>query len=176
MKFFMHPSRLNSLLTIAGIFLSFALPTVVVGLHAADDIKTQVVFPAEYRHWVHVKSALIGRESPLYEAEGGFHHIYANAQALAGLESGSFSDGSIFVYDLLSLSEKEGRSSESSRRRVDVMVKDSKRYADSGGWGFGRFVADDRNHEVLTPERRTQCFQCHSSQKEHGLIFSRFRP
>ena len=55
---------------------------------------------------------------------------------------------------------------------VQVMVKDSKRYAETGGWGFGRFIdgkpADEAQHKA--------CFACHSKNadvKAHDFVFTR---
>ena len=124
--------------------------------------------------WVHVKSGVIGSEFPM-EPERGIHHVYANRAALAGFESGSFEDGSVVVYDLVSLSEKGGVGTEGPRRRIDVMVKDSKLYAATGGWRFGRFMADDHEHNVMTPDLHKVCVQCHEKQKAHGFVFSDFR-
>ncbi len=56
---------------------------------------------------------------------------------------------------------------------VQVMVKDSKRYAATGGWGFGRFIGgkpvDEAQHET--------CFACHQARvKQHDFVFTRFAP
>jgi hypothetical protein len=122
-----------------------------------------------------VKSAVIGPEFPAYATEGGIHHIYANKTALGGFANGSFEDGSVLVYDLLSLSEKNGIGTEGARRRIDVMVKDSKRYAASGGWGFARFMVDDHEHDVLTSGAAQSCYQCHANRKAQGFVFSELR-
>jgi hypothetical protein len=140
-----------------------------------SDPSNRVAFPSQYRKWTHVKSAIVGPASPLFAAEGGIHHIYANGEAIRGLESGVFADGSMLVYDLLSTEETNGVSSERGRRRVDVMVKDRRFYPGSGGWGFERFLGDDRSHGTLTEEQRSACIACHS-RKDHDLVFSRFRP
>jgi hypothetical protein len=140
-----------------------------------DEPPQNIPFPAGYRDWVHVKSAVIGPEFPAYGTEGGIHHIYANRTALAGFSNGTFEDGSILVYDLLTLSEKGGVGTEGARRRIDVMVKDSKRYAASGGWGFGRFMGDDHDRDVLTPDVTKVCYQCHEQRKAHGFVFSDLR-
>lgn len=161
--------------TTGTLLLVLTLVALVCDLWAADSTQRHIQFPSGYRGWVHVKSAIIDRDSPIFETEGGLHHVYANKQARAGLESGTFADGSILVYDLLSVSEKGGIGAEGPRRRVDVMTKDSKRYADSGGWGFARFMGDDHNHEVLTADDRKQCFQCRETQREHGFVFSSYR-
>jgi hypothetical protein len=56
---------------------------------------------------------------------------------------------------------------------VQVMVKDSKRYAGTGGWGFGRFV-DGR--PVDEQQHRT-CFACHEANaRGHDYVFTRFAP
>jgi hypothetical protein len=56
---------------------------------------------------------------------------------------------------------------------VQLMVKDSKRYASTGGWGFGRFIdgkaADRAQHET--------CFSCHEANaRDHDYVFSRYAP
>ena len=118
---------------------------------------------------------MIGPDFPAFATEGGIHHIYANEEALSGLRFGKFPDGSILVYDLLSTEEKGGITSEGPRRRVDVMVKDSAAYRSSGGWGFERFLGDNHGEGALTAADRAACFSCHSKQKDHDFVFSKFR-
>jgi cytochrome c551/c552 len=53
------------------------------------------------------------------------------------------------------------------------MVKDSKKYAASGGWGFGRFIdgkpADLAQHQ--------SCLACHQAKVvNHDLVFTRYAP
>jgi hypothetical protein len=57
--------------------------------------------------------------------------------------------------------------------RIEFMVKDSKKYAATGGWGFGRFVdgkpADEATHKT--------CFPCHEANvKNHDWVFTRYAP
>src|SRR2546423_5703808 len=86
-------------------------------------------FLKEFRRWAHVKSVLVGPRSAAFATEGGIHHIYANDKALEGYESGKFPDGSVIVYDLLQTKEVASNTIEGQTRRVDVMVKQSERYA-----------------------------------------------
>ena len=172
---FQIPTRLlRSQSKAFGIVLALAFATSFSHLRGDEPPQTHIAYPAGYREWVHVKSGVLGPEFPM-ESERGLHHVYANKTALEGIESGTFQDGSIVVYDLISLSEKGGVGTEGARRRIDVMVRDSKLYAASGGWGFGRFMGNDREHDVLTPEVRAICIQCHEKQKAHGFVFSEFR-
>ena len=166
--------RIFGSLSAAIVVLAAGSGALMFEVHGDESPQAQIAYPAGYRQWVHVKSGIIGSEFPM-EPERGIHHVYANQTALTGFESGTFGDGSIVVYDLVSLSEKGGVSTEGARRRIDVMVKDSKLYADTGGWRFGRFMADDREHNVMTPDLHQVCVQCHEKQKAHGFVFSEFR-
>lgn len=58
-------------------------------------------------------------------------------------------------------------------QRIEFMVKDSRKYASTGGWGFGRFVdgkaADEAQHRT--------CFPCHEAGvKGHDFVFTRYAP
>lgn len=134
-----------------------------------------VPYPAGYRQWAHVSSALIGPQSPAFENSGGIHHIYANEKAMEGYRTGRFPDGSVLVADFLETRESAGVTTEGSRRRIDVMVKESKRYAETGGWGFEQFRGDSQTDRMVTAQIATKCFACHAQQKEHDSVFSRFR-
>jgi len=57
--------------------------------------------------------------------------------------------------------------------RLEFMVKDSKKYASTGGWGFARFIdgkpADEAAHKT--------CFPCHEANvKGLDYVFTRFAP
>jgi hypothetical protein len=161
-------------LSAAFVVLAVGCAALIFELRGDEPSPTAVPYPAGYREWIHIKSGILGAEFPT-ESERGIHHVYANRTALSGFESGTFEDGSVVVYDLVSLSEKGPIGTEGPRRRIDVMVKDSKLYAATGGWGFGRFMADDHEHDVMTPDLHQACFQCHEKQKAKGFIFSEFR-
>jgi hypothetical protein len=143
-----------SILAAAGLLASF------LSLRAEPEVEP-VPYPEGFREWVHVKSTLVGAEAPSFANQGGLHHFYANAQALKGYASGSFPDGSVLIDDLLEGKVSAGVTSEGPRRRLAVMVKDSQRFATTGGWGFEVFKADGREAS-LTPLARAACFQCHT--------------
>ncbi|HXY33010.1 MAG TPA: cytochrome P460 family protein [Planctomycetaceae bacterium] len=57
---------------------------------------------------------------------------------------------------------------------VQFMVKDSKKYASTGGWGFGHF-----NGREEKPAKKTllqSCFPCHNAIKSRDLVFTRYAP
>ena len=151
---------------IAVLIVSFAL--------SAQTDETPL-FPKEFRRWAHVKSVLVGPQSAAFATDGGIHHIYANDKALEGYESGKFPDGSVIVYDLLETKEFAGNTVEGQTRRVDVMVKQSERYASTGGWEFMSFSGNDQTNGNLPPAREATCAGCHAHKKDHDSVFSEFR-
>ena len=141
--------------------------------HAAPD--ATVAYPDGYRRWVHVGSTLVGPQSPFFAGSGGIHHIYANDQAMKGYETGKFPEGSILVFDLLETKELNGATIEGPRKRIDVMLKDTRRFPSTSGWGFERFVGDGPTNPTLTDEKRALCFNCHEKSKAQDFVFSKFR-
>jgi len=56
---------------------------------------------------------------------------------------------------------------------VQVMVKDSRRYASTGGWGFGRFI----NGQPADLAQHQTCFACHAARvKDRDYVFTRYAP
>jgi len=155
--------------------LMLATVVFVDGMFLRGQPNEPVQFPKEFRTWAHVKSVLVGPRSAFFATEGGIHHIYANAKALEGYDTGKFPDGSVIVYDLLETKEIAGNTIEGPTRRVDVMVKQSERYAASGGWDFMSFPAGNQTDGTLTAERQAVCSNCHSKRKDHDSVFSEFR-
>jgi Cytochrome P460 len=52
------------------------------------------------------------------------------------------------------------------------MVKDSKKYAASGGWGF----ADLTNGKPGDLALHEKCFPCHAPAKDRDYVFTRYAP
>ena len=133
--------------------------------------KDEIAYPEGYRKWTHIKTAIIDSQSRAFPRFGGFHHIYANDIAVSGTP-GKFPDGSVFVFDVLEAIRKPGEIVEGNRRMIDVMVKDSKRFSSTGGWGFEEFKGDSKTERTLTAAMITQCVNCHSTKSNNDYIFS----
>ena len=131
-----------------------------------------VSIPQGYRRWQMVAPA--EEAEPLNE----LRVVLGNGAAIAAYEAGTlpFPAGTI----LLKLAWQRRPSAEfapasvpGTATTVQVMVKDSGRYASTGGWGFGRFVSgravDEAQHQT--------CFACHSANvRNHDFVFTRFAP
>jgi hypothetical protein len=146
---------------------------------AAEDAKAAqaspiygVVVPRDYRKWQLIAPAI--EAEPLNE----LRVVLGNAKAVEAYAKGTlpFPDGTV----LTKLAWKHVQSPEfapasvpGAATTVQVMVKDSKKYAATGGWGFGRFIdgkpADLAQHQT--------CFACHQALvKNHDYVFTRLAP
>jgi len=55
---------------------------------------------------------------------------------------------------------------------VQFMVKDSKKYAATDGWGFADFTNGKPGDEAL----HKTCFPCHQPAKDRDFVFARYAP
>ncbi len=55
---------------------------------------------------------------------------------------------------------------------VQFMVKDSKKYSATGGWGFADFMGGKPGDKAL----HETCFPCHTPAKDHDYVFTHYAP
>jgi hypothetical protein len=137
-----------------------------------------VKIPVGYRHWELI--------APSHEAGslGELRGVLGNAVAMKAYADGRlpFPDGAM----LAKLAWKHVPSVEDnaalghfqafvpgSATTLQFMVKDSKKYASTGGWGFGRFIGgkpvDEAQHKT--------CFACHAAHaKGQDFVFTHYAP
>jgi hypothetical protein len=56
---------------------------------------------------------------------------------------------------------------------LQFMVKDSKKYASTGGWGFAQFNKDGKPADEAVHKT---CFPCHEPVKARDFVFTRYTP
>lgn len=56
---------------------------------------------------------------------------------------------------------------------LQLMVKDSRKYASTGGWGFAQF---DKDGKPASEAKHQTCFPCHEPIKTRDLVFTRYAP
>ena len=154
---------------------SFIIGILSTGIVLSEEIKKPAVkYPDGYRDWTHVKSMVIQQGHPLYDSFGGIHHIYANQKALESMKSGKpYPDGAVLIFDLLEAKSENNSIVEGPRKVVGVMQKDSKKFANTGGWGFEGFKGDTKERVVSDP--KGACFACHEAKKQTHYVFSDYR-
>jgi hypothetical protein len=54
---------------------------------------------------------------------------------------------------------------------LQFMVKDSKKYAATGGWGYAQF---DKDRNPGSESDMKKCFPCHQAIKERDFVFTRY--
>jgi hypothetical protein len=128
-----------------------------------------VTIPQGYQQWELIAPA--EEAAPLNELRA----VLGDKTAIHAYRNGTqpFPDGSVLVklaWKRVQSSEFEPASVPGAATTVQVMVKDSRKYASTGGWGFGRFVdgtaADEAQH-----------FACHEAGvKGHDYVFTRIAP
>lgn len=165
------------------ILCSFAMPAVVFSFAAAysaahgtepENVSPiyGVTIPDGYRDWKFIAPAQ--EAAPLDELRA----VLGNDIAIDAYRKGTlpFPDGSILV----KLAYKRKQSTEfppatvhGVPTTVQVMVKDSKKYTDSHGWGFGRFI-DGKPTDLAQHET---CLACHvGNVKNHDYVFTKYAP
>jgi Cytochrome P460 len=146
---------------------------------AAPSYLTNV--PAGYRDWKLVSVA---------HEEGELNDIRAilvNDIAIKAYREGQlpFPDGAIIARIAWKYVPSEENDKVFGRRQsfvagstpswgLQFMVKDSKKYAATGGWGFGQF---DKDGKPNLPEAVfKKCFPCHQPVKDRDFVFTRYAP
>jgi len=56
---------------------------------------------------------------------------------------------------------------------LQFMVKDSKKYAATGGWGYAQF---DKDNKPGPESDMKKCFPCHQAIKDRDFVFTRYTP
>jgi Cytochrome P460 len=137
-----------------------------------------IKIPSGYREW--------GLISVAHE-EGSLNDLRAilgNDVAIQASRDGklTFPDGAIIArlawsYDPLQESEKAFGRLQSfvagpPKNGVQFMVKDSTKYASTGGWGFAQFNDGKPASEAV----HNTCFPCHEVAKSRDRVFNRYAP
>jgi len=169
----MHRKRLG-LLGLAALLLW-------LGAVSAQTAGYDIQFPNGFRDWFVVNSMIVTKDSPIFDQIGGMHIIYVNGKGLTTLKAGGpfpYPDGTVFADDVHEFSVKDGSYVEGNKKAVPVMVKDAKKYAATGGWGFQVWAGGDPSKPLLPDQAHAvqACFACHTPQQARDYTFSTYIP
>jgi hypothetical protein len=135
----------------------------------------KVKLPTGFRKWVFVGAPLTPNGLNNGTANfPEFHHVYIEQKNIdAYLMTGAFPEGTVIVKELtrvLNPTFKDGSRTEPSGRGffngelngIDMMVKDSKRFANTNGWGFFTFGHHPLPYDETAAEKPVaECAGCH---------------
>ncbi|MCW5605478.1 MAG: cytochrome P460 family protein [Burkholderiales bacterium] len=141
-----------------------------VALFAQDQ--ADIAFPEGYRDWYqHHTTVNLQGHTP--EGEVGIQNVYVNPAARAGLRSGKFEDGAMFVVDRFSYRNEDADTlKQDTRKVVAVMVRNAERYKATGGWGFQAFKGGNPDQPVVK-DQGAACFTCHIPHAANNYLFTR---
>ena len=144
---------------------------------AVFDSDGKLKLPTGYRRWVFVGAPLT--PNGLNNGKAGFpeyHHVYVEEKNLdVYLKTGTFPERTVIVKELtrvLNPTFPDGSRTEPSGRGyfngefngMDVTVKDSKRFANTNGWGFFNFGHHPLPYAESAKEASAaECAGCHAS-------------
>jgi Cytochrome P460 len=171
----------SGIFAITGITAAAALLLVFVHAPSVRADEGSVSYPDGYRTWTFLHSSLVPAGFPGFAKSpctkpctNGIFYFYANEEAMKGLRTGAYADGAVIAEEMLAfLIGDKGIGGEGRRVLTAVMVKDSRRYAATGGWGFGNFDEGSKANTLDAKAQQT-CFQCHISRKNHGYVFTEY--
>jgi Cytochrome P460 len=148
-----------------------------------------LILPKNFHEWVYVGSPLT--PNALNGGQAGFpefHNVYIEPCSYAKYkETNAFPERTIFFKELqltLPGQNPDGSRIEPSGRGyfpgpfngADVTVKDTKRYADTGGWGYYNF----NHHEPKAPtaklKTKSECAYCHQASAKKDEVWVQFYP
>ena len=169
---------LVAIATVAGVVVLTARASRQTGQEAVPIFVTQI--PAGYREWRLVSVA---------HEEGNLNDIRAilgNDVAIEAYRAGKlpFPEGAIVGRIAWSYVPSEENNKTFGRAQsfvagtptdfyLQFMVKDSRKYAATGGWGYSSFDKDGKP----SPESSMKtCFPCHQAVKDRDFIFTRYTP
>jgi hypothetical protein len=146
-----------------------------------------LLLPKNFNEWIYLGSPLT--PDGLNGGEAGFpefHNVYIEPGSWRiWRETGVFPEGTILFKELQRVMAPEypdGSRDEPSGRGffpgalngADVSVKDSVRYAETGGWGFFNFNHGEPKLTQAPARSNAECAGCHAANADTDMVFTRF--
>ena len=153
------------------LFHSFMLATVLLGVSSASFAETTPVKPVygEYQDWSLLSishrldkktlRAILGNDKAIQAARHGQTNPWAEGSVLAKVvwhESTHPNWAQAIVPGAM--------------EKAEAMIKDSKKYASTGGWGFGYW--EGKKLSMHEEAKAKECFACHQIVKQQDYVFT----
>jgi len=137
--------------------------------------------PDDYRDWPLI--AVAEEQGKLNDLRAVLGNDIAIKAAKAGAgEKSAYPDGSVIArlaWDHEALAESAAAFGQPQsyvglhpKNGVQFMIKDAKKFAATGGWGFAQFNAG----KPVEAKALSACFSCHETVKARDFVFNRYAP
>jgi hypothetical protein len=162
-----------------------------------------LVLPKNFHEWIYVGSPLTpialngGKACPEEPTSSSsepctgfpeYHNVYIEPGSYEIYkQTNAFPEGTILFKELqltLPGQNPDGSRTEPSGRGyfpakfngADVTVKDTKRYADSGGWGYYNFNHHEPKAPTAKVKAKNECAYCHIASAKKDDVWTQFYP
>jgi hypothetical protein len=130
-----------------------------------------VTIPAGYRSWQLVS---------VHATQGQLKSIWGNVTAIEAFQDRAlpFPDGTVLVkqtWHAVTLNSSPSALVPGAPVHLQVMIKNAKKWPQTGGWGFGEWV-DGKPTDLA---RHQTCFACHTANaiaRNHDFVFTTYAP
>jgi len=188
--------------TVAVVFVSSAVATTLFfGSPKSGNAQTktrylpeyttsgELILPKDFHEWVYVGSPLT--PNALNGGQAGFpeyHNVYMEPGSYEIYQkTGEFPEGTIFFKELqltLPGENPDGSRTELSGRGyfpgayngADVTVKDTKRFAETNGWGYFNFNHHEPKAPTAKVKAKNECAFCHIPSAKKDEVWTQFYP
>src|SRR5215469_1884093 len=149
----------------------------------------ELILPKDFHEWIYVGSPLT--PNALNGGQAGFpeyHNVYMEHGSYEIYQkTGEFPEGTIFFKELqltLPGENPDGSRMELSGRGyfpgpyngADVTVKDSKRFAETNGWGYFNFNHHEPKAPTAKVKAKNECAFCHIASAKKDEVWTQFYP
>jgi len=152
----------------AGVLVASAL-VLVGGETLAETGVAAKIEHGEYRDW-----RLLGVS--LRHDKNSVRAIVGNNAAIAAARAGKtkpWPDGTVIAkikWDQRKHPNWEAATVPGAFTAAEAMVKDSRKYSNTGGWGFG--IWEGKTLKMLDSDKSATCFACHSPMKDSDYVYT----
>jgi hypothetical protein len=156
---------------------------------AAFNPAGALIRPADYREWVYVTTGLGMSYGPQAAAAAGtaarppvFDNVFVNRESYRTfLRTGRWADGTMFILELRRgeshVSIDTSGQTQGALVAIEASVKDSTRFASTGGWAYFGFGSGNALAESATANPPTaSCYACHRDNTAVDNTFVQFYP
>jgi hypothetical protein len=154
------------------VFVGLAGLLVTAAASAVEPAPNGLVLPAGYQDWRVIAVSHRTDNNTL-------RVILGNDKAIAAARSGKtnpWPDGAVLGKVVWKDTTHEGWPTATvpgNFVHAEFMVKDAAKYAETGGWGFGRWLGAEQKPYGKDAGFAQECFGCHTPMKANDYVFTK---